>query len=181
MNLGKLLGVGRSVFAGDTVVSYHLNRGGLPRFNEGRNPFAPKPAETAPVESSPENAVSAAPVPAPAPAPKAPSPFVSKPAAKVAANATVPPAPKVSRPGWTTRLNPFRPPAPVAAAVPAPKVEQVEFSLGAVKVVHNDLADADVEIVPARSHGSAPAAAVMPSERRNWQYLGEDLAKSGRS
>lgn len=177
MNLGKLLGVGRSVFAGDTVVSYHLNRGGLPRFNEGRNPFAPKPAETAPVVPSPEKADSA--TPAPASTPKAPSPFALKPAGKVAANAAVPPAPKVSRPGWTTRLNPFRPSAPVSAAAPAPKAEQVEFSLGAVKVVHNDLADADVEIVPARSNGGAPAA-VLPSARRNWQYLGEDLAKSSR-
>jgi hypothetical protein len=55
---------------------------------------------------------------------------------------------------------------------------QPEFSLDAVKVVHNDLADADIEIVPVKSHAAAPAVPVLPPARRAWEYLGESLLKS---
>jgi hypothetical protein len=73
------------------------------------------------------------------PMPKAP--VVPVPAAQVAAKPQVAqPAAKPAKAGWTTRLNPFRPPEPVAP----PIAEQTELSLDTVKVVHNDLADADV-------------------------------------
>jgi hypothetical protein len=97
------------------------------------------------------------------------------PTARVAAKPPV--AQLASKPvkaGWTTRLNPFRPPEPVAP----PIAEQTELSLNTVKVVHNDLADADVEIVPVKSHTETPAAPMLPPARQAWEYLGENLLKS---
>jgi hypothetical protein len=35
---------------------------------------------------------------------------------------------------------------------------QPDLSLDAVKVVHNDLSDADVEVVPVKSRSAAPAS-----------------------
>lgn len=189
MNLGKLLGVGRSIFGGGETVAYNLNRRAcLPKFNEGRNPFAPKTAEAALTTAA---TVAAAPkceakVAAPAaadPASKKPSPFVvkaapqaaAKPVAQLAAQQAAQAAAKPARPGWTTRLNPFRPPEPVAPTVAA---RQAELSLDAVKVVHNDLADADVEVVPVKAHSEAPAPAVLPPARQAWEYMGERLLKS---
>ena len=181
MNLGKLLGVGKSFFGSDPMAAYQLNkRACLPKFNEGRNPFAPKAdvnaAEIAPSASSSENKSSA---PAVARGQKAPPPYAFKPAAKTAAKLSArplaTPAAKAARSGWTTRLNPFRPPEPVAPTT----VEQTELSLDAVKVMHNDLADADVEIVPVSSHANAPVtAAVLPPARQAWEYFGEGLLKS---
>ena len=55
---------------------------------------------------------------------------------------------------------------------------QVELSLEAVKVVHNDLADADIEIVPVKSRTDAtPEAPMLPPARAAWEFLGERLVK----
>jgi hypothetical protein len=168
MNLAKLLGVGSSFFGAAAVVPYRLHRTRLPKFNEGRNPFAPKPLETELAMPQPEPKVQSA--PAPARLAKGPSPFVLKAPAK-AAVASAAREPSVR---WTSRLNPFRPPAPAPIAA----AEQTELSLDAVKVVHNDLADADVEIIPLRAHSSAPAPAVLPPARKAWEYMGESMARS---
>jgi hypothetical protein len=171
MNLGKLLGVGKSFFGGDPMAAYRLNkRACLPKFNDGKNPFAPK--TTAPAA---ETALVAEKKTAPEVArpPKAAPPYAFKPAAKLVAKQARP-AVKPERPGWTTRLNPFRAPEPVAPQ--SPLVVQEELSLDAVKVVHNDLADADVEIVPVNSRAGAPA--LLPPARQAWEYLGESLLKS---
>ena len=162
MNLGKLLGTGKTFFGGGDSVAYRLNRRiALPKFNEGKNPFAPKPAEPTPA-AVPEAKKATAPVAA-----------VAATAQKVLAK----PAAKPARPGWTTKLNPFRAPAPVAP--PAHRAEQPELSLDAVKVMHNDLADADIEIVPVKSHAAAPMTApVLPPARQAWEFLGESLMKS---
>ena len=46
MNLGKLLGAGKSFFGGKGVVAYRENkRIYLPKFNAEKNPFLPKAAE----------------------------------------------------------------------------------------------------------------------------------------
>ncbi|MEY4917923.1 MAG: hypothetical protein RL616_1836 [Verrucomicrobiota bacterium] len=127
MNLGKLLGAGKSFFGGHGSISYRAKKNiYLPKFNAGKNPFAPK-AE-APAE------------PAVAEVKKISAPVAPRPAR--AAN-------------WTDKLNPFRAPQLVESPV---AVEQVEFSLDAVKVLHNDLSDADVEIVPVKSRTITPAA-----------------------
>jgi hypothetical protein len=51
--------------------------------------------------------------------------------------------------------------------------------LNAVKVMHNDLTDADVEIVPVKSHANAPVEVpILPPARRAWEYLGENVMES---
>ena len=88
-----------------------------------------------------------------------------------------PPAAKPARAGWTAKLNPFRAPEP-ARAVPAQRRAGGTFSLDAVKVVHNDLADADIEIVPVKSRAVASVEApVLPPARKAWEFLGESLLK----
>jgi hypothetical protein len=60
---------------------------------------------------------------------------------------------------WTTRLNPLSRWRGSAAPAGRPvRVVQTELSLETVKVVHNALSDADVEVVPAKSR-PAPADA----------------------
>ncbi|MGA2243641.1 MAG: hypothetical protein ABSH48_01475 [Verrucomicrobiota bacterium] len=177
MNLGKLLSVGKSIFGSGDAAAYRLSRRAhLPKFNEGKNPFAPKAPE-APVEPAKAKVVA----PVAAVGPKAPPPYAFKPvrsgkwpASSVPASET---AARPARPGWTARLNPFRAPEPASAQSPA--AVQAELSLDAVKVVHNDLADADVEVVPVKSHTEAVGAApLLPPARRAWEYMGEHLLKS---
>ena len=72
-------------------------------------------------------------------------------------------------------MNPFRAPEPVA---PVAKAVQVELSLESVKVVHNDLADADIEVVPVKSQTiSAPEVPMLPPARQSWEFLGERLVQ----
>jgi hypothetical protein len=175
MNLGKLLGAGNSFFGGGQPLAYRLNGLALPKFNAERNPFTPKaPEEKTPAKnmentfSAPANAVAPAKVAVPVVTPGvvAPKVVVPKPAAPLVAAKPV-------RAGWTAKLNPFRTPEPEKAR---PVAVQPELSLDAVKVVHNDLSDADVEIVPVKSHAAAPAP-VLPPARRAWEYLGESVVK----
>ena len=159
MNFGKLLGAGKTFFGSGSTAEYRLNkRSYLPQFNAGKNPFTPKPAE---------------PVPVAAPEVKNISASVAVKTQKI----STPPAAKPARVGWTTRLNPFRAPEPVAP--PLANAVQPEFSLDTVKVVHNDLADADIEIVPVKSRVAVPVEVpVLPPAREAWEFLGESLLKS---
>ena len=170
MKLAKLLGAGSSFFGGGKTVAYRLSRGGsLPKFNEGNNPFAPKAAETAPAPAKPTGA-------APTVAPKATA-AASQPAAKPETRPAAPAEPKVARSGWTMRLNPFRAPEP--APRQPPSAIQTELSLDAVKVVYNDLADADVEVVPVKARAETPPTPpALPPARQAWEYLGEKMLKS---
>ena len=155
MNLGKLLGSGKSFLGGGGQVKYRENkRNYLPKFNAAKNPFVPKPAET---------------VPAPVVESKKPA----NPAPPVAFT----PAPKPVRAlSWTDKLNPFRTPDPVAP--PMVGAVQAELSLDAVKVIRNDLSDADIEVVPVKSQTvSVPEAPVLPPARHSWEFLGERLVK----
>ena len=160
MNFGKLLGAGKTFFGGCATVAYRQNkRIYLPKFNAGKNPFTPKPAE---------------PVPAAAAVPEVKK--VSAPVAAKTQKISTLPAAKPAWAGWTTRLNPFRAPEPVAPTLPG--VMQPELSLDAVKVMHNDLADADIEIVPVKSRVAAPVAVpVLSPARESWEFLGESLLK----
>lgn len=159
MNLGKLLGAGKTFFGGGGNVAYRENkRVYLPKFNTAKNPFTPKPAE-----------------PAPAVAPKvknAPAPVAAK-TQKIPVFAAAGPTRAVS---WKDKLNPFRAPEPSRPTTPS--AVQVELSLEAVKVVHNDLADADIEVVPVKSRTAAtPEAPMLPPARAPWEFLGERLVK----
>jgi hypothetical protein len=160
MKLAKLLGMGHSFFGGNQEIAYRLNKFSLPKFNDGKNPFVPCPAE-APATPKVENKISA-------PAKKiAPVARAQKPALQ--------PAAKPALAAWTAKLNPFRAPEPVASP---PVSVQPELSLDAVKVVHNDLTDADVEIVPVKSHAAPMVAPVLPPARQAWEFLGESVLKS---
>jgi hypothetical protein len=162
MNLGKLLGAGKTFFGGNGNVAYRENkRIYLPKFNAEKNPFAPKPAEPAPATVPEVKQVS--------------PPAFAKPQ-KIPVFAAPPPAVLARAASWKDRLNPFRTPAPARPAVPC--AVQVELSLEAVKVVHNDLADADIEVVPVKSRTVAsPEAPMLPPARSAWEFLGERLVK----
>lgn len=157
MNLGKLLGAGKSFFGGSEVVSYREDkRVYLPKFNALKNPFEPKPAGAAAPAAMPAAASAAPPVAAPKVRP---------------ARTPVCAAPKPARAGsWTGRFNPFRGPEPVAPALVKPV--QTELSLQAVKVLHNDLSDADVEVVPVKSRTLATPP--LPATRQPLEFFAEN-------
>jgi len=49
---------------------------------------------------------------------------------------------------------------------------QTELSLDSVKVVHNDLSDVDVEVVPMKSRSNVPE---LQPAKKSWEFLGERL------
>ena len=164
MDLGKLLGAGKTFFGGSGNIAYREDKKfHLPKFNADKNPFAPKPAEPAPTPA-PEVKKDSAPV------------FAKTQKIPVFAAQQPKPAMPTRAVSWKDKLNPFRAPEPVRPAVPG--AVQVELSLEAVKVVHNDLADADIEIVPVKSRTAAtPEAPMLPPARSAWEFLGERLVK----
>ena len=158
MNLGKLLGAGKTFFGGKGNPAYRENKSFyLPKFNADKNPFAPKPT------GAPEVKKTAAPV------------FAKTQKIPVFTSPQIHPAGPTRAVSWKDKLNPFRAPVP---STPTLNAVQVELSLESVKVVHNDLADADIEVVPVKSRTVAPPAAPMLSEARQpWEFLGERLVK----
>jgi hypothetical protein len=173
MNFGKLLAVGKGFLGGRNSVAYRENkRVYLPKFKPAKNPFEPKPAEK-------KAAAEAVP----------PKPVAPKVAPMVAATPTVAPAtvktekipvfavqkPLRATASWTERLNPFRtPPQTAPLPNPLPNPVQTELSLNAVKVLHNDLSDADVEVVPVKSRTMAPVESprLLPT-REPMEFFGE--------
>jgi len=158
MNLGKLLGVGKSFLSGRGMAKYREDkRVYLPKFNPEKNPFTPSSGE-----------------PAPAPAPLAKN-FSAPP---VAVKKTPGPVRSVS---WKDKLNPFRTPEPCAP--PMVNAVQTELSLDAVKVIRNDLTDADIEVVPVKSQTvSAPDTHLLPadrSDRHAWEVMDGRVVRVG--
>jgi hypothetical protein len=162
MKLGKLLGAGKSFFGGGGAVKYRADKHVyLPKFNAEKNPFTPQAAEAkselAKTQKLPE---------------------ISAKTQKIA----VPPVAFKPAPGptravsWKDKLNPFRAPEPAAPSMVG--AVQSELSLDAVKVIRNDLADADIEVVPVKSQTvSAPETPVLPPPRHSWEFLGERLVR----
>ena len=149
MNLGKLLAAGKSIFGGRGEVAYRENKNVyLPKFGAAKNPFAPKPAPAAEVPAAPRRPVSPE-------AARADARPVARSAARSAGFTAL-----------TGRLNPFASKA-VPAPAPAVSTVQTELSLDTVKVIHNDLADADIEVVPVRSRTVTPEGAAGSSARSN--------------
>ena len=175
MNLGKLLSAGRSIFAGDRKQYQVDKRFHLPDFNGQQNRYAAKPPAIVVLPDDPAARTRMLTSLKPSEevvVPSAPVTAWTSQAAKSAKSA------KPDRKGWSTRLNPFRAKPAPAPALTTP-VTQSEFSLNAVKVVHNDLTDADVEVVPVSTRASKPAKAPqLPSGRRALEFLDQTLGKS---
>jgi hypothetical protein len=158
MSLGKLLAAGKSVISGKGVIPYRENkRVYLPKFNPQKNPFIAPPQTESPPPA--EKTVSAAKT------------------QKMPALPTLRIKSLAQNKGttWADRLNPMallRGPATDATQ----PVFQAELSLDSVKVVHNDLTDAEVEVVPVKSR-SAPDLAIpdLRPARQSWEVLGERL------
>lgn len=162
MNLGKLLSAGKSIFSSKNPVKYREDkRVYLPKFNGDKNPFAPSAVETPPVAAEKQSS------PSPAAAPSA----------KTGGHSPAPAVRTTRGAGWASKFNPFRDPEP-----PAPSMVgavQAELSLDAVKVIRNDLADAEIEVVPVKSQTvSAAEPPVLPPSRRPWSALGERLVNA---
>jgi hypothetical protein len=156
MSLGKLLASGKSFVNGRTKSAYREDkRAYLPKFGPSKNPFTipvqtelPKAEAKQPVVSCEKNARPAQPV-------------------KFA-----PTKPGVS---WTSRLNPVAAwlDSQTAGKSALRPVIQAELSLDTVKVVQNDLSDADVEIVPIKSRPSRELPeATLPADGSSWSRLG---------
>jgi hypothetical protein len=161
MNLGKLLGAGKSIFSTKGPVKYRESKQVyLPKFNAEKNPFAPRQDEPAPVAPVEKSLISA---PAAAPMPKG-----NLPVAAVRATRAV---------SWKDKLNPFRAPEP--AAQPMVGAVQAELSLESVKVIHNDLMDAEIEVVPVKSQTvSVSEPPILPPSRRHWKTFEERLVNA---
>jgi hypothetical protein len=159
MKLGKLLFAGKSVVSGNDRVSYRQNKQvALPKFSSPKNPFAPSKA---PEETTPPNGKNGS---------AQPSAVETKPQISGASKSLA---------AWTSR---WKPAALWGGSVSAERKTlpaiQAELSLGAVKVVHNDLSDADVEVVPIKSRSSASAGRAGSPPRSSWEILGERLLKA---
>ena len=163
MNLAKLLVAGKSIINGRAAISYRANKHVyLPKFGSAPNPFQ-SPAGVGPA----------------APGPEAVATPVRKVAAPVAAKTQKlppwPPGPARAA-SWASKLNPISRWREVPAVEINPATVQSELSLDSVKVVHNDLSDADVEVVPMKSR-TADAAAIpeLPPPSRPWEFLAERM------
>jgi hypothetical protein len=164
MNLGKLLVAGKSIINGRAEISYRADRRVyLPKFGPAQNPFkSPPGTETA----RPEAETIAAPnqkvvTPAKVKTQELPT-LASKPARATS---------------WAAKLSPIsmlRGPVPVAQSIQG--TVQSELSLDSVKVMHNDLSDADVEVVPIKSRTAGePAVPVLPPPSQPWEFLAERM------
>jgi hypothetical protein len=163
MNLVKLLSAGKTIVNGCKEVSYRVNKNVyLPKFDSPKNPFV-SPGDKASGEAPPDAGA--------APAGKGITVVAAKtqklPALSRATRATT----------WTDRLNPisiWRDSETQAQDARSPV--QGELSLDAVKVVQNDLSDADVEVVPVKSRPPREMdVPVLPPAKEAWELLGERL------
>lgn len=157
MSLGKFLSAGRSLVLGeDQEHRYRLPRNSwLPKFGPEQNPFEVE----AKADRQTEHMLPADRAVAPEEPPQVPNP-AQEPAV-------------VRRPGWLSRLNPFAvsgggiPGLRGMAAGRSGGVRQVELSLGAVKVVRNDLGDEeDVKLKPLKAQRPAARAAMTSTPER---------------
>ena len=177
MNLGKLLGAGKSFISGRKPAAYRADkRFYLPQFVSPKNPFAN--TEATPIQA--ELPKSAAPDLVASDTKTLPSWMKTKktPVMPSSAAPVTTPVATARKTNWASKLNPgsmfrseSRAPNRVVSAV------QVELSLEKVKVVHNDLTDADVEIVPMKSR-PARLAPASTSDKKSWADLGERIMKA---
>jgi hypothetical protein len=168
MSLGKLLGAGKSFVSGGKAAAYRADkRVYLPKFGSPKNPFSAVSQAELP-KPTVENSI--------VPVKKA----ATRTWAKTQKMPTVSARPARAT-TWTEKFNPlsiWR--GSTAAAKNSPRPVQAELSLEKVKVVHNDLSDVDVEIVPIKSRSmreiSEPvfeAAVSVDADKNFWSRLDE--------
>lgn len=181
MKLGKLLAAGKSIISGRKNPAYRENKNVyLPKFGE-KNPFLPldMPEPTPPPDRAALVAAKTQKL-----AQLVPSKTVS--ARPVAATAEAKTGAKVETKAVDGGWKKFSPvsvwrKSDVKKGAQGPVPMQSELSLDAVKVVHNDLSDADVEVVPVKSRpASRPVRSEVPElapAEKSWELLGERLMK----
>jgi hypothetical protein len=173
MKLGKLLAAGKSIMNVRAEVSYRASKQVyLPKFGSAKNPFKNEITETAPAPgpTRAENLETRAIMPI-------------HNVAEIAQE--LPPLPAIrekKKASWAGKFSPssiFRhiPGKSGLKAVDGAEAQkatatQAELSLDSVKVVHNDLSDAEVSVVPMKSR-SAPAE--KQPAKMSWEGLGEQL------
>ena len=165
MKLGKLLAAGKSIMGGREDIAYGVNKHiYLPKFGLAKNPFI-SPAEVKPTRVTTETAAELA--------KKKIALLVAAKTQKLPTSSNTPSC-AVS---WVGKLNPVS----LWRGSPEPDAQpsvQTELSLDGVKVVHNDLSDADVEVVPVKSRTTQemPVPVLAPA-KKSWEVLGERLFK----
>ena len=218
MSLGKLLTAGKSLMGlHNSGARYQLRTGAMPKFGSGKNPFAVRPnneepsadAEPlTPAEMAAASLKDTQRLPLLTPKPEASGESLPPAQPEKPVTASSPTQPKGGTPdvpevpsavnGWLKKLNLLvwwegrKPPEPKSAIPRFNKAPvQGELSLDNIKVVRNDLSDADVEVVPMKARApkvatpvapptgvaSAAAAAIpdLPPARNAWEFLGERL------
>lgn len=171
MSMGRLLATGRSLIGAQNASSrYRMDkRARLPKFGSTKNPFAAAhstPEVNQPVPPQPTNSADAEPVVRATPPAANPIP-ASAPATRLRR--------AVRRlQEWYLEVNPLPrlagPARSAFTAVPRPSGPiQSELSLDTVRVVRNDLSDADLEIVPVKP--ARRADAVPLPEENAWSRL----------
>lgn len=173
MNLAKLLGAGKSITGSGKPVSYRADKKVyLPRFVSPKNPFARGEAEA----TQPDLAA-----PVATPASSLADGNIGPTALRN--NPSTPPGQKTPGPAratqWTRKMNPmaiFREIANGSSKVKAPV--QTELSLEKVKVVHNDLTDADIEVVPLKSRPARQTSPGTSAPKPSLADLGQRIFKA---
>ncbi len=176
MSLLKLLTTGKSLVGlKDAESRYRMtNQRLLPKFGSGKNPFrSTEGIEAMPAETKPEvtepmpAAVSAAPAPAVTPAGQNAG-LLRLGTAKCRDLAAA-----ALQNRWVSQLGsllprPARKPTPTVVGPILGKAPlQGELSLDRIKVMRNDLSDADLEVVPAKPRRTAPATAPPAKQTAN--------------
>ena len=165
MNLVKLFAAGKNIVGGRGEISYRVNKQVyLPKFGPAKNPFK-FPLKAGPTKAVAETAV--APV----------KREIALVAAKTQKLPTLSAAPSGTT-SWAGRLNPVS----LWRGSPLPDTQpsvQSELSLDGVKVVHNDLSDADVTVVPIKSRtANEMAVPVLSPPKKSWEFLAERMFQS---
>jgi hypothetical protein len=166
MNFGKLLGAGKSFVNGGKAAAYREDkRVYLPKFVSPKNPFTSSTQTELP-KPPPANSVTSV--------KKSKTPTWAKTRKIPAISAAPKPAGN-----WTGKLNPISMllgSQSKTAGQGVTRPIQVELSLEKVKVVHNDLTDAEVEIVPVKSRPAREAdTPVLRPAKQSWEVLGEQI------
>jgi hypothetical protein len=182
MKLGKLLAAGTSIMKGQGDVSYRSSKQiYLPKFVSPKNPFQSQIEQ--PVAEASSQAGSQLETDAPRPTRLAPPEVPVAAPIKTVATKTqkIPVFSKISekKSSWADKLSPksifkavAQPNPGTADKMQKPAETQTELSLDSVRVVHNDLSDVDVEVVPMKSRSATPE---KKPAKKSWEVLGERL------